>query len=555
MAGTGAVRPEGLRVLYLTASACGDLRVDEEVRRVKAAVRSAVHRDVVHIEHQPAATLEDLLDGLTRVVPHVVSFSGHASEDLVVFDTGADVRGPGHRLAAEVFARAIGAVDDPPRLVVLNACRSQAQLKALVRVVPLAVGMQGSIGDPAAIAFAARFYAALTDGQSVRGAYQLAKVALAAASRTLSDADLPILQHAPSVDPGEEILVCLNGVGFDARPTGFGPSSPSLREGAIGEVTGGASAMDVLMQRIKRLYRENGEPSAHDIARRTGHAVRNTTVAEILQGNRAPRWELLEPVVTALYGDRQEFLRLWMAVRDDEERAANEDAQQAADDATWTQQLRVGQGQGDAPSGEAPQGFFGVSSVDYFCYVSHSKVERMHATMTATLAHGTEPVHPGVEALFRDGGTFGRPHLLHGGSLDRPQLMRRLRQVLAGLAEQGAITELEEEEPPYDARYLHYAGVFQSQPPPGGGTVDPALEVVRLECVSRPGLVLDCSLRYFSEAVDGRYVVSSENRSLLNGIGRLTFDTVFILLHHTAEEIVGSPLYLKLYAGGMDVGL
>lgn len=203
----GSPRPKGLRVLYVTASSRGDLRVDEEIREVKAAVQAAVHREGVHIEHQPAATLSDLLNGLSRVVPHVVSFSGHAAEDLVEFDTGADVHGAGHQVAAGVFAQAMGAVDDPPRLVVLNACRSQAQLEELVRVVPIAVGMAGSIGDPAAIAFAARFYAALTDGQSVRGAYQLAKVQLAGASRTAAEADLPVLAHNPAVDPGTTVLV------------------------------------------------------------------------------------------------------------------------------------------------------------------------------------------------------------------------------------------------------------------------------------------------------------------------------------------------------------
>ena len=71
---------------------------------------------------------------------------------------------------------------------------------------PIAVGMAGSIGDPAAIAFAARFYTALTDGQSVRGAYRLAKVQLAGADRTAA-ADLPVLEHDPSADPGATVLV------------------------------------------------------------------------------------------------------------------------------------------------------------------------------------------------------------------------------------------------------------------------------------------------------------------------------------------------------------
>ncbi|MDL4813703.1 CHAT domain-containing protein [Actinomadura opuntiae] len=198
-------RPEGLRVLYLTASARGDLRVDEEVGRVQEAVRAAVHRDRVRIEHQPAATLGRFLDGLTRVVPHVVSFSGHGEEGGLEFDTGADRRGRPHRLPAEVITDALAAVDVKPQLVVLNACKTHAHLEGLVRVVPMAVGMRGSVGDPAAIAFASRFYAALADGQSVRAAFGLAKVQLA--GQGLPDADLPVLECAPGVDPGGAVLV------------------------------------------------------------------------------------------------------------------------------------------------------------------------------------------------------------------------------------------------------------------------------------------------------------------------------------------------------------
>ncbi len=144
----------------------------------------------------------------TRRQPEKVSsFSGHADEGFLEFETGADRRGGGHLLAAEVFAQAMQAVDEPPQLVVLNACKSQAHLKELVRVVPLAVGMTDSIGDAAALTFAARFYASLTDGQSVLASYRLAKVQMAGSSSSAADADLPVLAHDPVVDPSVVRLV------------------------------------------------------------------------------------------------------------------------------------------------------------------------------------------------------------------------------------------------------------------------------------------------------------------------------------------------------------
>lgn len=201
----GVPQRELLRVLYLTASSRGDLRVDEEIRRVKAGVRAALHRDLVLIEHMPAATVSDFLDGLTRHKPHIVHFSGHATQNLLVFDTGDPAHGPGHQVPARAFARAISAVDTPPSLVVLNACKSEAQLAELLTAVPLAVGMSDSIADTDAIVFATRFYTSLADGQSVRGAYQTGKVQLELSG--LSGADLPILAHDPTVDPVETILV------------------------------------------------------------------------------------------------------------------------------------------------------------------------------------------------------------------------------------------------------------------------------------------------------------------------------------------------------------
>lgn len=207
-AATSGLRPpdaEPLRILYLTAAPRGDLRLDEEMRRVKAGVQAATHRDLVQIEHKPAATSSDLLDGLTRFRPHVVHFSGHANETVLELDTGNDKPGPGQRVSAAAFARAIGAVDAPPTLVVLNACRSEAQLAGLLDAVPLALGMSDNIGDADAMAFAARFYAAVADGQSVEGAYRVAKVAMELSG--LPDADLPILVNDPAVNPAEVVLV------------------------------------------------------------------------------------------------------------------------------------------------------------------------------------------------------------------------------------------------------------------------------------------------------------------------------------------------------------
>lgn len=204
----GAVRPpqpERLRIAYLTASPEGGLRLDEEMRRVKAAVQRSTHRELVEISHFPAATASDLLDSLMQVKPHVLHFSGHANEALLLFDTGGDAHNEGQEVDADMFRRAVAAVDQPPLLVVLNACNSAAQLATLLGAVPLAIGMADSVGDRDAMAFSARFYSAVAEGQSVFAAYNVARVQMELDG--LDDADLPVLEHRPGVDPSEVILV------------------------------------------------------------------------------------------------------------------------------------------------------------------------------------------------------------------------------------------------------------------------------------------------------------------------------------------------------------
>lgn len=201
-----APKPEKLRVLILGASAEGDLRVGREQKRIRAAVESALHRDQIDLDVRPAATTTDLLDGITKFRPHVVHFSGHSNEELIVFEDEQDEPHEGVIVTARAFARAIQATDDPPLLVLLNSCKSAVQIDDLVaQVAPFAIGMADSIEDGDAINYAAQFYAAIASGQSIKASHLLGQAALELAG--LDGAELPTLAWAQDVDPEATILV------------------------------------------------------------------------------------------------------------------------------------------------------------------------------------------------------------------------------------------------------------------------------------------------------------------------------------------------------------
>lgn len=201
-----APKREKLRVLLLGAASQGDLRVGREQKRIRAAVESALHRDWIELDVRPSATTDDFLDGMTKFRPHVVHFSGHSTDSLIVFEDDRDEGYKDAIVTAHAFANAIRATDEPPLLVLLNPCNSASQIDDIVsRVAPFAIGMADSIGDVDAINYAARFYASIADGQSIESAHNVAKSSLELLG--LESSELPTLTWAPNFDPSETKLV------------------------------------------------------------------------------------------------------------------------------------------------------------------------------------------------------------------------------------------------------------------------------------------------------------------------------------------------------------
>jgi hypothetical protein len=180
----------------------------------------------------PDGTLAlDLLRELRRLKPTVVHLSGHCGQLAVdgtrvatqhtivahalapdpagqrhgVFFQGADgcpQLVPTHALEA-VFDAAGASV----KVVVLNACYSEAQAEALVTHVDCVVGMGGPIREEAARNFAIGFYGALGECESVATAYKQGRAAISLEG--LRGADAPQLKIREGVDAGQLVLATL----------------------------------------------------------------------------------------------------------------------------------------------------------------------------------------------------------------------------------------------------------------------------------------------------------------------------------------------------------
>lgn len=204
-------KPESLRVLYLTASplsaesADDHLRVDAEVRMVQQHLRSSAHRDLVSIEVRPAATPQDLIDGMNDVRPHVVHFAGHAGGGALLFDNGSVDAPEGLEVQLDQLARALASTSTPPTLVVLNGCHTLDAADVLLDAAPVVVGMADTITDLAAATFAATFYRAIASAQPIRAA--LDQAALAVEFLGGGEESKPQLLARPDVDASQVVLV------------------------------------------------------------------------------------------------------------------------------------------------------------------------------------------------------------------------------------------------------------------------------------------------------------------------------------------------------------
>ena len=194
-----------LKILLLAADPTVSLRIDEEVRAIEQKLRSSKFRDAVQLCSRWATQPGDLQNALLEEEPVVVHFSGHGGGTAGIVlhsESGTALR----RVSSEALAELFATLKDNVRLVVLNACYSDEQAKAIVKEIDFVVGMADSIGDDGARAFAAALYQGLAYGKSVQIAFDLGRNELQLLGLT-NDEDVPVLLTREGLDASAVTLL------------------------------------------------------------------------------------------------------------------------------------------------------------------------------------------------------------------------------------------------------------------------------------------------------------------------------------------------------------
>ena len=139
-------------------------------------IRKSEYRDTIKFESRWAVRTSDLLQAINEVNPDIIHFSGHGDDDGTLAFENPD--GECKLVTKEAMAQTIMTLSDKVRLIFFNACSSAIQAENIVKYVDIAIGMNTSIGDEAALVFASQFYSSIGFGKSIEVSFNQAKAAL-----------------------------------------------------------------------------------------------------------------------------------------------------------------------------------------------------------------------------------------------------------------------------------------------------------------------------------------------------------------------------------------
>ena len=192
-----------IKILFLAANPkdTQPLRLDAEVRAIDLSLQRAEFRDKFELRQHWAVKVMDIQEYLLRHKPDIVHFSGHGSRTSEVILE--NVSGNSQPVSPRALGQLFSVLKDNIKCVVLNACYSESQARAIAESIDCVIGMSQAIGDEAAIGFATSFYQALGYGRDIKTAFDLGCVQINLEG--LDEQDTPKLL-SNSVNPSNVIF-------------------------------------------------------------------------------------------------------------------------------------------------------------------------------------------------------------------------------------------------------------------------------------------------------------------------------------------------------------
>lgn len=177
------------------------LRLGAEEKQIKEALRTITDRGKIRIDTVPAVELKDFSNAFNRYKPNILHISSHGNQDCIALE---GEKGEAIIVDNDTLKNVVKLAGKQLKMVVLNACESSKLATNLTGAVDIAIGMNMSIGDDAARAFAVQLYSSIGENVSIGLAFEQAKFAILA--NGIDEADIPVLYHKKGIKPEKYYL-------------------------------------------------------------------------------------------------------------------------------------------------------------------------------------------------------------------------------------------------------------------------------------------------------------------------------------------------------------
>lgn len=185
----GPPEPEIVTILFLGAnSSHAPMDLEVEVKKIKDNLKLGRQRENLVFEQEGAVTIDSLTQAMLDQAPTIVHFAGHGKQMGIIL---RDEMGKPQVVSADALSDLFRLFKDTVRCVVLNACYSESQARAIRQHIPYVIGMRAEILDSAAAAFSAGFYKAIAAGRNVPFAFDMGQARIKLEG--LEGADIPVL--------------------------------------------------------------------------------------------------------------------------------------------------------------------------------------------------------------------------------------------------------------------------------------------------------------------------------------------------------------------------
>lgn len=151
------------------------IRIDRELKLIKASIARARLSNKIDLIAEFAATIQDARSLLLRYRPKYLHFSGHGTAEGIIFE---DDRGHAQIAPMHAFSDMLAAGLPQLYSVVLNCCHSAQQAKMIASRINYVVGISASISDQSATTFSPGYYEALFNGKTPEQAFGVGRNAL-----------------------------------------------------------------------------------------------------------------------------------------------------------------------------------------------------------------------------------------------------------------------------------------------------------------------------------------------------------------------------------------